>query len=88
MADCYKSHPARGAWIEIRAPLRCRLPPAVAPRKGCVEGIRICSGEKRLYVRSAPPKDKAGKGAVYNDAWNVRSALRAGHTDRDALKMW
>ncbi len=31
-----KSHPARGAWVEINGFPRCVLIPWVAPRKGCV----------------------------------------------------
>ena len=31
------SHPARGAWIEIRPAGRGQTPTAVAPRKGCVD---------------------------------------------------
>ncbi len=33
----YKSHPARGAWIEMRHLIVAADPPLVAPRKGCVD---------------------------------------------------
>ena len=32
-----RSHPARGAWIEIMSPLFAFLISGVAPRKGCVD---------------------------------------------------
>ena len=33
----FKSHPVRGAWIEIAASFAARVYPAVAPREGCVD---------------------------------------------------
>ena len=32
-----KSHPARGAWIEMVSSHLSRSPKAVAPREGCVD---------------------------------------------------
>ena len=32
-----KSHPSRGAWIEIGRAQRSRLRPVVAPLTGCVD---------------------------------------------------
>ena len=35
--DTAKSHPARGAWIEIEEDVEQTLLLTVAPRKGCVD---------------------------------------------------
>ena len=51
-----RSHPARGAWIEMATLLRNHSPNAVAPRPGCVDRNKPVRKTRAADFRSHPAR--------------------------------